>query len=170
MVEWETIKLPRDMVQRLSEFIGTNSAKNSGFTSKSQTVVFAVREFLRNYSSYLAYLDYLGFEKNIVKLMDHELGSTVNVKFDKEKHELFCNKHSSDSCDHIRFLWMLPRFKEDLKGFDMPSSIKAVPYTEKDIQEGLERMIKYSNYRPKDKKIIKKKMITTFQKIINDLK
>lgn len=65
---------------------------------------------------------------------------------------------------------MLPRFKEDLKGFDMPSSIKAVPYTEKDIQEGLERMIKYSNYRPKDKKIIKKKMISTFQKIINDLK
>lgn len=170
MVDWGTVKLPRDMVRRLSEFVETNYAKNSGFTSKSQVVVFAVREFLRNYSSYLAFLDYLGFEKNIVKLMDHELGAIVNVKFDKEEHELFCNKHNSDSCDHVRFLWMLPRFKEDLKGLEIPSKKPKIKiYTEKDIQEGLERIIRHSTYKPKGEKITKKKMVNALQSIINDL-
>ena len=74
MADWETVKLPRDMVRRLNEFVETKYAKNSGFTSKSQVIVFAVREFLRNYSSYLTYLDYLGIEKEIITIMDHELG------------------------------------------------------------------------------------------------
>jgi len=171
MADWETVKLPRDMVQRLIEFVETKHAKNSGFTNKSQIIVFAVREFLRSYSSYLTYLDYLGFDKDVVKVMDHELGRIVNVKFDRENSNLFCKKHNSDSCDHIRFVWTLPRFKEELKKFQEPVVIPKIKiYTKEDILEGLQISIRQSTYnKSKDRKISKKKMIEILKEITKDM-
>ncbi|MCH7560735.1 MAG: hypothetical protein IIC67_05110 [Thaumarchaeota archaeon] len=172
MVDWETVKLPKQMAERLTEFVTTNYAKNSGFTSKSQIVVFAVREFLSNYSKYLAYLDYVGFENKIVKIMDHETGSIVSVKLDKEKGELICKKHNSDSCDHIRFLWTLPRFREDLKKFKDPHMIgaKIKTWNHDDIHVGLTKLIKSSTYRPNTGVITNEKLIKILQRITKDLK
>jgi hypothetical protein len=171
MVDWETVKLPRDMIQRLNEFVESNYAKDNGFTSKSQVIVFAVREFLRSYSGFLAYLDYIEFENNVVKIMDHELGTIVSVEIDRENTTLFCKKHNSDTCNHVRFLWMLPRFSEELKKFEKPlqKGISKV-YTKEDILEGLQIPIRQSTYNKlKDKKIVKKKMIEILKEITKDL-
>ena len=171
MADWETVKLPREMVQKLNEFVETKYAKNSGFTSKSQIIVFAVREFLRNYSQYQTYLDYLGFEKKVIKLMDHKLGKIIDIKFDNKLEILICKNHDSINCDHIRFLWTLPRFSEELKKFKKPPFIPEIKnYTKNDILEELQRPIKTCGYNKlKDKKVTKKKMIQILNEIVKDL-
>ena len=39
MVDWETVKLPRQMIQRVNEFVETDYAGQNGFTSKSPLTV-----------------------------------------------------------------------------------------------------------------------------------
>ena len=169
--KWKSIVLPKSTVEQLDNFSESKIATSYGFTNKSQIASIAIREFLRNYSSYQTYLDYLGFEKKTIKIMDHELGKIVEIKFDYENTTLFCKHHNSDYCNHIRFVWILPRFKEELKKFEKPA-FKAMPkiYTKEDILEGLQIPIYHSIYnKSKDKKITKKKMIKILEEITKDL-
>ena len=163
--------LPKQLTEQLETFSESQLAKNLGFTNKSQIAANAIREFLRNYSSYFAYLDYLEFHNNQIKLMDHELGIIINIKFDKENKSLFCDKHESNGCNHIRFLWLIPRFREELKKFERPVTIPKIKiYTKEDILEGLQIPIRQSTYnKSKDRKISKKKMIEILKGITKDM-
>jgi hypothetical protein len=169
--KWKSIVLPKSTVDQLDDFSESKIATSYGFTNKSQIASIAIREFLRNYSSYQTYLDYLGFEKKIIKIMDHELGKTVEIKLDSENTTLFCKNHNSDYCNHIRFVWTLPRFKEELKKFKKPiQKVISKVYTKEDILDGLQIPIRQSIYNKlKDEKIVKKKMIEILKEITKDL-
>lgn len=169
--KWMPIQLPKELVENLEVFVNSGTSRGLGFTNKSQIAANAIREFLRNYSNYSSYLDYLEFENNQVKVMDHELGKVVEIKFDYEDTTLFCQNHDSDYCNHVRFVWTLPRFKEKLKEFKKPThKLKPKIHTKKETSEVLQKCILTSAYnKSKDKKISKKKMIEILNEIIKDL-
>lgn len=118
---WRPIMLPSELLNELEQFSETNVSKKLGFTNKSQLAAFAVREFLRNYSRYMAFLELVDIDDDRVLLMDHKLDSTVQVVVRGKK--VVCLEHESDDCDHIKFAWLIPRFYNTLKkeGFKVPS-------------------------------------------------
>lgn len=169
--KWKSIMLPKQLNEQLETFSESDLAKNLGFTNKSQIAANAVREFLRNYSSYLTYLDYLGLEKKTVKIMDYNIGKVIELMFDSENEILSCKHDNSNNCKHVQFLWVIPRFKEDLKKITKPLSIaKSKIYTKEDILEGLQTTIRQSTYtKSKDRNMPKEEMIEILKKIIKDL-
>ena len=86
MTEWETIKLPKEMAQKIEKFIKTNYAKEGGFTSKSQVVVAAVRAFLQREQEVTFYLDSEKFNKKI--------------PFKRISTMIFCQICNSQICEH----------------------------------------------------------------------
>lgn len=168
--KWKSIMLPKDLIDSLELFAQSDTSRNLGFTNKSQLAASAVREFLRNYSTHMANLDYLEMKDDLVKIMDYRLGSVVEVKIDKENYEVFCRKDNSNNCNHADFLFTIPRFKEDLKKFTpKPHTPKIKVYTKENIDEALTRIINHSIYNPKKGKITKRKLRDILNKIIIDL-
>ena len=83
MVDWETVKLPRQMIQRVNEFVETDYAKQNGFTSKSQVIVTAVRDFLKKYSQ--TKISIITTSSNNVIMLDDKLESPVFVEIKNKK-------------------------------------------------------------------------------------
>lgn len=88
MVDWETIKLPKHMVQKINEFIETEYAQQNGYTSKSQVVVSAVREFLKKYA--YTKISVIASSSNNVILLDDKSESPIFVKIKNKK--ISCSK------------------------------------------------------------------------------
>ena len=44
MAEWETVRIPKEMSSKISEFINDNKNKDRGYNSKSDFVVDAIRD------------------------------------------------------------------------------------------------------------------------------
>ncbi len=132
MADWETVKLPKEMVQKIEEFTESQYAKQLGFTSKSQVVVTAIRDFISHYSDYMSYLELVDVTDEVVKIMDHKLDSTIEVKINKKIGGTFCQKHHSVQCEHTEFVWLIPRFQGVLKRFPKVKAISR-PMTEEDF-------------------------------------
>ena len=86
MVEWETIRLPSDLAQKVDKFLETKFAKEIGFTSRSQVVVNGVREFLAKNRYFTFYLKSKKFGKKL--------------KFNKKGSMIFCADCNSQVCNH----------------------------------------------------------------------
>lgn len=86
MAEWETIKLPKEMVQKIEEYTKTEYAKERGYTSKSQIVVAAVRSFLQTEQKIKFNLR----SKKYNKLLPFRRISTM----------IFCESCNSQICEH----------------------------------------------------------------------
>ncbi|WP_179371017.1 ribbon-helix-helix domain-containing protein [Nitrosopumilus ureiphilus] len=50
MADWSAVRMPKEMSDEIEKFLNTAKAKRSGYTSKTQFVVSAVRELLEKYS------------------------------------------------------------------------------------------------------------------------
>ena len=48
MVNWSTVRLPKEMMDEVEKFLKTDKAKKLGFTSKTQFIVACVREYLEH--------------------------------------------------------------------------------------------------------------------------
>jgi len=86
MTEWDTIKLPKEMAKKIEEYVTTKYAKEKGFTSKSQVVVAAVRQFLEREREVLFYLDSKKFKKKLA--------------FRRISKMIFCEICHSEVCEH----------------------------------------------------------------------
>ena len=84
MAKWETVKLPIEMVDAIEDYIQTEQSKAEGFTSKSQVVVTAVRDFLTKRLQKQK-LETVAVSNNYVILVDHKLNSHVVVKLESKK-------------------------------------------------------------------------------------
>lgn len=49
MVEWETAKLPKELIAKIDKFIESEFAKEYGYTSRSQAIIRGMGEFLERY-------------------------------------------------------------------------------------------------------------------------
>ena len=50
MTEWDTLRIPHDLMEELEKFLESAVAKKTGFTSRTQVTTTAMREFLQRYS------------------------------------------------------------------------------------------------------------------------
>ena len=51
--DWGTVSIPIGMLARLQKFLESDAAKNNGFVSRSDVLVFILREFLDSYEQSL---------------------------------------------------------------------------------------------------------------------
>ncbi len=49
--KWKTVKLPKGLSERVDEFVKSQEAYNQGWTSNSQVVAHAIRQFLESKGS-----------------------------------------------------------------------------------------------------------------------
>jgi metal-responsive CopG/Arc/MetJ family transcriptional regulator len=49
--DWQTVSLPIGLLSRLQEYLESEHAKNNGFISKSDVIVFLLREFLSQWQT-----------------------------------------------------------------------------------------------------------------------
>jgi len=134
MADWPTVRLPKELMKRVEDFVETNYAKRDGFTNKSQIMVIAVREFLQKYSKYQNYLEYVESEKQdelIVK--DYAKNNSFKIKINFEEKNLFCNKDNSKSCEHVKFLFSIPKLNEKLKNVHYSSVPKLKQFTKDEL-------------------------------------
>ena len=46
--KWKTVKVPKGLSERIDEFVISKDGYRLGFTSNSQVVAYAIRQFLEN--------------------------------------------------------------------------------------------------------------------------
>ena len=46
--KWKTVKLPKGLAERVDEFVKSQEAYHQGWTSNSQVVAHAIRQFLES--------------------------------------------------------------------------------------------------------------------------
>lgn len=154
MADWETIKIPKEMADRIEEIIQTHYAKEIGFTSKSQIVVTAVRDYLYHYSNNMTYLELVDITNDLVKLRDYELNSIIEIVIDGEKGTAYCKKDKTTKCAHVNFLFLIPRFQNILK-HDAPLMPKAMPAIDERKVQGAKKYIDSLPDSKRGKEIIK---------------
>jgi len=113
MTEWPTVRLPKEMMDEVESFTKTDYAKKSGFTSKSQIMVAAVRDFLKHYSEFMKMIEIVDISDDFVVLMDNNLGKRIKVSIKNQK--AICEKDKETSCVHVNYVWSLPKFHNVLK-------------------------------------------------------
>lgn len=86
MTEWETIKLPKEMANKIEEYTKTKFAEERGYTSKSQVVVAAVRNFLDRERELVFHMDSKKYNKKL--------------SFRKVGRFIFCEECNSEVCKH----------------------------------------------------------------------
>ena len=106
--KWKSIMLPKELIEQLEVFSQSNVSKNLGFTNKSQLAAYAVRDFLKHYSDFMAYLELVDVKADTVTLMDHKIGATIKIKI--KDHKVTCSKHKSH-CEHLDFVENIPRIQ-----------------------------------------------------------
>jgi len=112
MTDWPTVRLPKEMMDEVESFTKTAYAKKSGFTSKSQVMVSAVRDFLKHYSEFMKTIEIVDISDASVVLMDNTLGKKINVTIKNQKATCEIDK---GQCIHVDYVWLLPKFHNVLK-------------------------------------------------------
>lgn len=112
--KWAEVRIPKDMLNRLEEFLGSNFAKRLGFTNKSMVVATAIRALMNESERVMSYMELIDVDPYRVLIMDHEIDETIEVT----NNDVKCSKHGKAACDHIKFAWMLPIFANKNKDKD----------------------------------------------------
>lgn len=83
MAEWPTVRLPKEMMERVESFANSQYAKQNGFTSKSQVIVAAVRDFLTKYSK--SHIRIINSSVNRITIMDDRFEAPIFVEIKNKK-------------------------------------------------------------------------------------
>jgi len=113
-----TVRLPKDMVNAIEEFLKTDQAKKMGFLYITDVVTDAARQLLKSYgySSTLRprFVHYNVYEDH-VSIIDNEQPegkSWVDVYLQNGK--AWCDLCEKHDCDHTRFALGLPKVVDAL--------------------------------------------------------
>lgn len=86
MTGWETVKIPEEMLNKIDKFTKSQMAKDLGYTSRSQTVITALRDFLEKYKGDVTFY-----------LKSPKYGK---LQFRKSGSMIMCVKCKSQTCEH----------------------------------------------------------------------
>jgi len=90
MTGWETVKIPEEMLDKIDKFTRTQLAKEIGYTSRSQAVIAALREFLLKYKGNVTFY-----------LKSPKYGK---LEFKKGGPIIICVKCKDRTCEHAILL------------------------------------------------------------------
>lgn len=139
--KWKSIMLPKQLDELLETFSKSELANSLGFTNKSQIAAVAIRDFLRNYTMYFTFLDFLDMNEKMVKLMDYNVGKVITVQINPDSR-LLCVEHKSEHCQHTQFISEIPRFKDTIaKHYKKKKTFEPKKYSDDELLEVIRNMI-----------------------------
>lgn len=108
-----TVRIPKNMLSAIEEFLETEEAKKSGFLHITDVVTAAVREFMNNRRFEHFNLD---INKGIVRILDRKLGIIADVYFRRRDFGpvVICEWDRSSECDHVKHALTIPKIKDAL--------------------------------------------------------
>lgn len=92
-----TVRLPKNMLTAIEEFLKTKEAKEMGFLHITDVVTDAVREYLANRR-----LEFINHDENGVKVLDRHLRRVADIYIRPEG--VWCDLCREKQCDHIAFV------------------------------------------------------------------
>ena len=123
MVEWRTVRIPKELLEEVERFLKTELARKQGYNSKAQFITDAIREYLSRYQSLKPRLEHINVYRNRVTILDRELegrGRIVDVVFvQRDDHEKivypYCTYCQSSDCVHADFAFEIPKVRKILE-------------------------------------------------------
>ena len=114
-----TVRLPKDMVNAIEEFLKTDQAKKMGFLHITDVVTDAARQVLKSYGYYSTlkprFIHFNVYEDH-VSIIDNELPEAqkwVDVFFREDRP--FCERCEKFDCEHVEFALSLPKVEKTLR-------------------------------------------------------
>ena len=120
MTEWDTLRIPHDLMEELEKFLESAVAKKTGFTSRTQVTTTAMREFLQRYSKRF---EHVNTYEDKVRILDNNIGrrgDIVTVQF--KGKTAFCDYCESSDCIHVKYCWEIPQVAEVLRKHGLRNS------------------------------------------------
>ena len=108
---FQSLRLRRELIKEIDEFVQTENAKKLGFRNRADFVNQAVRDKLRESRSRMEHINTLFDHATIV---DYSLERIISVYF-KEEGTIWCDHDQSSSCPHVDYVLQLPEVQEALK-------------------------------------------------------
>ena len=127
MVDWDAVRIPKELVKQIDKFLKSELAKRNGYNSRSQFVIDAVREYLKRYEAELSKprprLQHINVYRNRVTILDNELegrGRIVDVVFMRKNHQEeiiypYCTYCQTSDCIHADYAFEIPKVREILE-------------------------------------------------------
>lgn len=113
MTEWDTLRVPHDLMEELEKFLESAVAKKTGFTSKTQATTTAMREFIQKYSKRF---EHVNTYEDKVRILDNNIGKRGDIVTVQFKGKVaFCDYCESKDCIHVKYCWEIPQVVEVLK-------------------------------------------------------
>lgn len=112
---WWPVKIRKEILNRVDEFLETPEGKRFGFTNRSQLIDQAIRDMLEEYLS--KRFEHVNTFEDKVRIMDNTIGKNgdiVTVSFRGGKSG-FCELDRSDNCIHVKYAWEIPEVAKVLK-------------------------------------------------------
>ena len=133
MAEWPTVRLPKEMMDEVERFTNTRYAKQNGFTSKSQVIVAAVRDFLKKYLQ--NQIRVITSSSNHVTIIDNRSESPIFVE--RKNKKIKCSEDgllkNEKPCIHMVLSLYETQFFNTVKKNGLLSDF-GKDYNEKDIE------------------------------------
>ena len=112
---FQSLRLRRELIKEVDEFVQTENAKKLGFRNRADFVDQAVRDKLRESKPRMEHINTLSDHATIV---DYGIERIISVYF-KEDGTVWCDHdRSSSSCPHVDYVLQLPEVKEALEKKD----------------------------------------------------
>ena len=116
MVEWETVKIPKSLLEQIEKIINSEYGVKIGLRNKNQFVTDAVKKLVQEYSERF---NHLNMYDDHVKIIDNKLGKLgriVSVYFKKEGRP-WCDYCRESDCIHVQYTWEIADVRKVLEKY-----------------------------------------------------
>ena len=112
---WWPVKLRKELISRIEEFLETPEGKRTGYTNPAQVIDKAVRDMLTEY--FAKRFEHINTFEDKVRILDNKIGKSgdiVTISFRGGKSG-YCEHDQSDHCIHVKYAWQLDEVSKALK-------------------------------------------------------
>ena len=116
MVEWETVKIPKSLLEQIEKIINSEYGVKIGLRNKNQFVTDAVKKLVQEYSERF---NHLNMYDDHVKIIDNKLGKLgriVSVYF-KKGNKPWCDYCEESDCIHVQYAWEIADVRKILEKY-----------------------------------------------------
>jgi hypothetical protein len=107
-----TVRLPREMLSAIEDFLQTEEAKKMGFLHMTDIATEAVREFLKEQGYYpMPRFELINHDVHGLKIWDRQLHRVADVHI--KPKGIWCTLCEKSNCKHVDFALKQP----DVQGF-----------------------------------------------------
>lgn len=112
--EWTNIRMRKELVQRINEYLKTPEGKRTGYTNPSQLIDHTVRELIKDLIT--KRFEHVNTYEDKVRILDNQIGKNGDIItiFFREKSG-FCEHCQMVNCVHVKYAWEIPEIQKILR-------------------------------------------------------